>query len=79
MNLVSFFVLAPHLPTPSMSQSLMQGARIKDRKGRKKMQSQELDLGGLLVNTAAAAARALSLFFIVFLYPHSTVECKATS
>jgi hypothetical protein len=43
------------------------GVRIKARKGQKKMQSQKLDLGGLLVNTAAAAA--CSLFFIAFLYP----------
>lgn len=37
------------------------------------MQSQELDLGGLLVNTAVS-----SLFFLSFM-PHSAIESKATS
>ena len=40
------------------------GVRIKDRRGRKKMQSQEIDLGGLLVNTTATS----SLLFTALLY-----------
>jgi hypothetical protein len=50
----------------------MPRAKIKDRKGRKKMQSQELDLGillGILLQQQPAATRALSLFFAVFLNP----------
>ena len=52
MNLISFFVL--DLPA-RVEQSLRGEARIKERKVRKKMQSQELDLGKLPANTAATA------------------------
>lgn len=43
-------------------------ARIKDRKGMKKMQSQKLDMEGLLVNTTVAAASSLELLFLAFVY-----------
>jgi hypothetical protein len=50
----------------------MPRARIKGRKGRKKMQSQELDLGrllGVLLQQQPAATRALSLFLYSFYTP----------
>lgn len=56
-----------------MSRTASEGAvRIKDRKGRKKMQRQEIYLEGLPVNTGTA----LSLFFIAFLYPTVLWEAK---
>jgi hypothetical protein len=47
------------------------GMRIKERKGRKKTQKQEIDLGGLLVNTAAPSS-----FGMAFLYPTGPWETK---
>jgi hypothetical protein len=46
------------------------------------MQSQELDLGELLANTAAAAPAAttsLEFMFHSLFIPHRTLESKATS
>ena len=72
----------PCTGSPSMSQTVSdEGARNKIG-GRRKMQSQELDLGELLVNTSAgapAATTSLEFIFHSLFIPHRTLESKATS